>query len=70
MGYICKLAYNFGLFERHNRIMNDMWTNDQEELKNFCVLHEVPENERSKVAEEFEKGIKEYFRLQSVGTGG
>ena len=70
MRNVYELAYDLGLFGRHDKITAGKWKNDEEELNDFFVRHNVPLSEQDKVREHFEKGLKEYFRLQSVGTGG
>lgn len=70
MSNVYKLAYRLGLFGRDEKITAGKWKGNEEELNDFFVRHNVPSSEQDKVREHFEKGLKEYIRLESVGTGG
>lgn len=59
-------AYKCGLFEFHYH------KGSKEELLNslFARFNATEDNHKSLLLKEFNRGLKEYCRLQSVGTGG
>lgn len=62
-------AYNCGLFEFDYHIKEN---GSMEELLNslFARLNATEDDHKSLLLKEFDRGLKEYRRLQSVGTGG
>lgn len=61
-----QIAYRYGLYEWHS------YGGSKEELLNklFTELEITEDSDKTELVKEFDRGFREYCRLQSIGTGG